>query len=449
MVQIPMMRPWMTAACRPILPIALLLIAGIPFSIHDACGQDEPDSASDSNPKPVKIAGTFEAIRQFEVSADNEHLTALKIERVLPFGSKVTKAQGLIWFETQSLDDKLRTAETDLQLAKLDLESDEFAHQQFLKQQTLDKAKAKRTRDIAQQEYDNYQKVDRERQIKQAKFSLEASEFSLESATEEFRQLEQMYKEDDLTEESEEIVLRRAKRAMKTAAFALERAKIQFERTTQQTVPRGDASQEESLARAMLEYEKSMRTMAIDKQTRELKLQQSRDKLEDQAETLQELRAERKKVVLKSDIDGIFLYGKLTRSKLPAKPVELSKGGTVSGSQIIGTVVDPTRLQIRVDLPEERYSLVRKGVGCKVVPKGMPNVRLDGQVKSVSLVPYTNGKYDCVVTLRGSEVDELVPTMTCDLLFDDPDAALAAQESTDAGASDTETASKADKKKSE
>lgn len=109
MVQIPMMRPWMTAAGRPILPIALLLIAGLPFGIPDACGQDEPGSASDSKPKPVKIPGTFEAIRQFEVSADNEHLTDLKIERVLPFGSKVTKAQGLIWFKTETLDDKLQS----------------------------------------------------------------------------------------------------------------------------------------------------------------------------------------------------------------------------------------------------------------------------------------------------------------------------------------------------
>lgn len=413
-----MSRPWMPAVFRTVFPIALLLIACMPVCAVD----DEPASASDTQPKPIKVTGTFEAIRNHEVTAGNDHLTELKIQRVLPFGAKIAKGQALIWFETDKLDDRINDAETDLKLARLALQADELSHQQFLKQQALDKAKAKRTRDSAQQSFDNYQKIDRERTIKQAKFSLKSSEFSLESATEEFRQLLQMYKEDDLTEESEEIVLRRAKHSMESAAFSLERTKIQTERTIKQSIPRSDASQQDTLARAMINYDTSTRSMANDRQKRELELDRKKSKFKKQSKTFAEMRAERQQVVLKSPIDGIFLYGQLTRGKLPAKPVSLKQGGSAAANQVLATVVDPSRLQVRVDLPEERFSVITKGVKCKVIPKGMPNVQFEGVVKSVSAVPFTNGKFDCIVSVRGKQLADVMPAMSCELLFVNPDA---------------------------
>ncbi|WP_182870957.1 HlyD family efflux transporter periplasmic adaptor subunit [Rhodopirellula sp. JC639] len=407
------------ALCRPTLPLAFLLCVLVPGG--DAAEEKDEKAAADAVAQPIKIDGTFEAIRQIEVTPGNEQLTQLVIQRIVPHGSKVTKEQSLVWFEAEPLDDKIRGAESDLAIARLDLKADEFAHEQFLKQQALDKAKTRRTRDLAQQAYDNYQRTDRERTIKQAAFSLASSEFSLESATEEYRQLEQMYKEDDLTEESEEIVLRRAKRAMENAEFALERAKIQHDRTIKQSVPRSDAEQEEALSRANIEYEKSMHAMTIDKQKRDLELERKRVKLEDQAEKFEEMRAERKNVVLKSEIDGIFVYGVITRAKLPAKPIEWKKDSTVTGKQVIGTVVDPSKLRVRVELPEDQLKVVQVGDRCKVVPKGVSDTEIDGVVKSISIVPFAAGKYDCIVTVRGKLPAEVLPAMTCELLFDAPE----------------------------
>ncbi|WP_259631455.1 HlyD family efflux transporter periplasmic adaptor subunit [Stieleria sedimenti] len=412
-----MMRSWRPAACRPMFLFVLLLTVSIPAGYAEDTAADTAASSDDTADATVKLDGTFEAIRQFEVTADNEHLTDLVIERIVPSGTNVTDGQTLVWFETEPLDDKIRSAESDLAIARLELKSDEFANEQFLKQQSLDKAKARRTRDEAQQNYDNYQRVDRERAIKQAKFSLESSQFALESATEEYRQLEQMYKEDDLTEESEEIVLRRAKRAMESAQFSLDRAQLQHDRTIKQSIPRDDANQEEALARAVIEYEKTLHAMGIDKQKRELELQRKRIKLEQQAEKFDEMRAERKKVVLKSGLDGIFVYGTVTRAKLPAKPVELKKDTSVSGKQVIGTVLDPAKLQVRVELPEAQLKAVHVGDRCKIVPKGIADSELDGVVKSIGIVPLTAGKYDCIVSLRGKALADVLPAMTCELQF--------------------------------
>lgn len=390
-----------------------ILLAGTVICRAD----DSPESPSDAESTVVKIPGVFEAVTAFDVTADNEHLTDLTIERVVPHGTVVKKGQALVWFKTEAMSEKLKEAEIDLELAKLTLEADKFAFKQDAKSRELDKELAKRTRDAAQQEFDNYQKVDRERQIKQANFSLESSKFSLESATEEYKQLEKMYKLDDLTEESEKIVLRRAQRSMDSAAFSLEGRKISTERTIDQTIPRTDKEQEDKLARAVMAFEKSNLDLTIAEKKAALEMQQKQTKFDKQAKDVEEMREERNKVVLKSEGDGIFVHGKLTRGKLGAKPVALKSDDKATGKQILGVVADPSKLQVRVDLPEDKLSVVTEGLTCQIVPTSLPDVTIKGVVESVGDVPFASGKFDCVVTITGKLPAEIVPGMGCELQF--------------------------------
>ncbi|MEO1524063.1 MAG: HlyD family efflux transporter periplasmic adaptor subunit [Planctomycetota bacterium] len=389
------------------------------LGLTTAFAQDSPKSDdAESEPKVVKIPGVFEAVATYEVTADNEHLTDLVIERIVPHGTMVKKGQSLVWFETEAMSDKLKAAEIELELAKLAHEADTFAFEQAAKERELDKAAAKRARDAAQQEFDNYQKVDRERQIKQANFSLESSKYSLENAKEEYGQLEKMYKEDDLTEESEMIVLRRAKRSVDSAKFSLEGREISTERTIKQAIPLADKDQEDKLARALMTFEKSNLDLTIGEKKAELEMQQKQTKFDKQLKDIEEMREERKRVVLKAENDGIFIHGPLNRGKLGPKPSELEEGDKASGKQVLGVVADPSTLQIRVDLAEDKLALVREGTSCMIVPKSMPERTIEGAVKSVSSIPFASGKFDCVVTISGTVPPELVPTMSCELVFE-------------------------------
>ena len=165
---------------------------------------DEPASASDekSKTKTVKISGVFEAINSLEISPDTEHITSLEIKRIVPHGTKIGAGKNVVLFETEEIDKQIKEAGTELRLAKLTLEDDEYAYTQFLETQKLDKEAAELARKRAQQDYDNFVQVDRDRQIKTAEFNLKSSQSSLDNAKEELEQLEQMYKEDELTEES-------------------------------------------------------------------------------------------------------------------------------------------------------------------------------------------------------------------------------------------------------
>ncbi|MCP4784202.1 MAG: hypothetical protein GY878_11665 [Fuerstiella sp.] len=174
---------------------------------------EDASEAKTTKPDTLKIGGVFEAIATAEVKYNTEHLKSFVITRLVPHGTTVKKGQNVVWFDSEHLDKELRQAETDLRLSKLSLDDDEFGYKQFLETQRLEREAAERRKRKAQQDYDNFVKVDRQRQLKTAEFNLKSSTASLANAMEELKQLEQMYKEDDLTEESEEIVLKRASAA--------------------------------------------------------------------------------------------------------------------------------------------------------------------------------------------------------------------------------------------
>ena len=304
-----------------------------------------------------------------------------------------------------------------MKLSKLTLRDDEFAYKQFLETQRLDTEAAERAKKKAQQDYDNFVKVDRQRQLKSAEFSLKSSAASLENAKEELKQLEQMYKEDDLTEESEEIVLKRAKQAVEFAEHRLEGTKIQTERTIHQTIPQSDAEQDAALSRARLTYHKAMRELASARSRRDIEMAQKRKRFAEEEKKVRETQDERKQIVLKAPHDGIVLHGKLTRGKLAAKQSTLKAGAKVAKDQVIATIVVPDRLRVRIDLPEDKLQTVVAGAKCQVKPNAFGDVMLKATVKSVSQVAFAGTNFDCVATFRNDKEIKILPTMTCDVEF--------------------------------
>jgi HlyD family secretion protein len=404
--------------------LAGCLVLGLffPFSVANSA-EEEPASASDTVPKSTKISGVFEAIHAHEISASTEQLETFEISRIVAHGTSVRKGQNLVWFETEDIDKKVKNAEIDLRLAKLALEDEEFAYKQFLETQTLDREAAEQARSYAKQDYDNFIQVDREREILGAEFNLKMSRYSLEGVMEELAQLEQMYNEDDLTEASEEIVLKRAKQAVESTQFRLEGTEIASNRTVKQTVPRSEAQNKEKLAKAELAYSKAIRDLNSNQLRREIELNRKRDSFKEQDEKLAELKEERKKVVLTSPIDGIVFHGQLMRGKLGEKPSELKPASKVTSQQVVVTVVDPSKLQIRVDLDEKNLPNVSVRGKCKVTVPALADFETTGIVKSVSSVPYAGTKYDCVVTFsKKKDQPAILPTMTCELEFVEEDA---------------------------
>src|SRR5206468_2329789 len=91
---------------------------------------------------------------------------------------------------------------------------------------------------IAEEDYDYFQNTGRAQREKSARFNLKSAQQRLDNAKEELSQLEKMYKADDLTEETEEIVLKRQKFAVEAADYSLETSKQMADQSLNTTIPR-------------------------------------------------------------------------------------------------------------------------------------------------------------------------------------------------------------------
>ncbi|TWU16605.1 HlyD family efflux transporter periplasmic adaptor subunit [Allorhodopirellula heiligendammensis] len=374
--------------------------------------KDEP-----KEPEVLKVEGVFEAVQAWELIHDLDQIQTLEIEKILPHGTVVTKGQTVVWFDAESIDKKIATAEIELKLAELAAADDQFSYDQFLETQKLDRDAAERARHQARQNYDNYVKVDREQTIANAKFSLKNSQYYLENAQEELTQLTQMYEEDDLTEESEEIVMKRAKQAVESAEFNLENAKVRTSRIMDQTVPQRDKTEEADLAKAEMAYQKAIHELTSSKQQRDLKRKQAATELAEKSENFETLLQQRKEIVMKSPGDGIVMHGELTRGALGAKPSSIEAGSKISQDQVIATIVNPDRLRVRLELSETQLAQVVPDAKCVVKPNSLPDTAFNGIVARTDKVPFAAKKFDAEVKLKGKIDDSIVPTMTCSVEF--------------------------------
>lgn len=379
---------------------------------------DEARQDRDSRQRMPEVRGVLEAVRSFEVMPKADHLGALKVSRLLPHGTFVSESEPLVWLEGDDVDRKIKAAEIALQLAKLAVEEAEFANEQANARDVIERNKAERALAQARQAYQNFVGIDRERQLEAAQFDLVKSRASLENVTEELEQLQQMYQEDDLTEESEEIVLKRAKQAVEDAKFRLKGVEIASDRVVKQTVPNAEADQQDTLAYAELAYIKTLEELAFAQRRRAIELKKARHAVVEGEGKLAELQSDMERLILRAPSAGIMLHGKLTRGRLGDKPSKLDVGSAVAANQVVLTVVDPRHLRVRVDLDEKQLASVEVGDRCKVSINGSPDAQVGGEVVSVSVVPYAEAKYDCVVKLVGVEQsDGLQPLMTCCLTF--------------------------------
>jgi hypothetical protein len=397
---------------------SLILVASITAPIT-AMAADEPDSASDSGTASIKLSGVIEAVNAYEVSADTEQIESFTIERLVPHGTNIKAGQNIVWFDSEPITEKMKAAEIEMRLATIAMEEQEFNHKQFVASQKLERSAAERAWKSAQQSYNNFVKVDRERTIKTQENSLKGSLASLENTKEELEQLQQMYDADELTEESEEIVLKRAKRAVESAEFRHQNAVIASDRAIKQTLPRTIAEQDATFTRAEHAHAKAVRDIAVASTRGQIEISKKREAHIKAQKKHEELKAERKKVALTSSIAGIVVHGKLTRGKLSDKPSPLKKGSTVTGNQVIATVLNPGKLQVRLDLDQQKLPVVKPGAKCTIQVPGLAGFKANGTVKSVSAIPYAGSKYDCVVSFSAGK-QNLPPMMACDVIFEQP-----------------------------
>jgi len=381
-----------------------------------------PKSATHTVQKePLKIEvaldGVFEAQEMSEISLDLDVWTMLTVVSAVEHGTRVKQGDLLVSLEREKIDRAISDLRAEHETSDLALK---LAEQQLLtleKTTPMNLAEGERSQKEVHEDLDYYFKVSRPMALESAEFSLKWSQENFAYQQEELRQLEKMYQADDLTEETEEIILRRARNDLARAKFSLKQSKIYHDRTVKVLMPRDDVAVKEAAQRVGLLWNETKVALPLTlKQQRlaleKLKLQRARSE-----ENLKKLLADRAAMTVNAPMAGVVYYGKCVQGRFSGSPSgssSLRAGVNLMPKQVLMTIVKPRPMAVLTNVVESQLHQVRAGIKGTAVPTGYPDVKLTAIVERVASIPTGSGSFDSRITVALDEKAEtLMPGMTC------------------------------------
>lgn len=419
-----------------LMAMLVLVSAPVVFAQETEKSSDEnpaADSKAESKPvddkekkKPekeeLKLSGVFVSEEVTEIILRPESWTSLKVKEAVAHGSQVAEGDVLIEFDREEIERKIEDLRRSQYAAGLSLklaqEEIEFAEKTY----PLDRKILERTREHAKDDLKYYLEVTLPNSKESAERSLQNSKYRLEYIQEELNQLEKMYKEDDLTEETEEIILLRARRDVEEMKQSLERTEERTERTLKVDLPRQKIQTVETTEKTLLETEKNLATQEINKLRKQHDLEQQQIAYDRAAENLEDLVKDLNLMTVKSPSAGFVYYGQDTRGKwaqVSTLDKQLRAGGSVTPNQVVMTIVNPKPISLLIDVPEDKLKDLAVGTEGHVTPKAFPDLKIPAKVASISFIPISPGTFDGKVTLAFEErPDRLMPGMEAQFIID-------------------------------
>ncbi|HZN35627.1 MAG TPA: HlyD family efflux transporter periplasmic adaptor subunit [Pirellulaceae bacterium] len=394
--------------------------------------KSKDDKAKDDKPEPgkthtvargpfkleVSLPASIAAATTHEISIDPDSPLQLALREVVPHATRVTKGQTLLKFDTLKLDEEVRDLEASRALADLTLQQARRELEILTKSAPLDAELAAQAKQHADEDLNRFEKLDRTFSEKEAAFGLKSANQYLEYTQEELKQLEKMYKADDLTEETEEIILKRARNDVEQMKFYVERANFMHDRELQVELPRFLVTHRRAAAQAGLVLERTRLTqpLAIEKQKLEIQKQEFEQKKD--ADQLARLQADLKRLTVNAPAAGVVYYGHWNNGKWSGTTEigqKLRPGGQIQPYEVLLTLVEPDGVKVNAEVAEKELEHVRAGIAGHFVAKAFPKQKLPVKVESLTAAPQSEGEFGATLTFEAAPPKSLAAGMTGDV----------------------------------
>lgn len=388
--------------------------------------EDADEEAKEEGPKvltakkdnlnvKVTVTGAIGAKEAHPIVVKPKQFTTLKIKEVVEHGARVKKGDVLIAFDAEDYEKALRDRRRSVRQSEISLREAEIAHEEKSKAHPIRVAQAEAAHQQAEEDLARYYKIYQDLNNESLERSLKSSRYSLEYAQEELDQLEKMYTEDELTEETEEIVLTRQRRAVESAEFSLKRAELMFEEQKEIDNPRSEQSRKWSARLRDFSHKTAMENLAFEMEKAELSMESQRLSFEESQEKLEELEGDRELLVVRAPCDGVVFYGEQKDGKFNGATVapKLVAEKSLAGSDaVIMTVVQPAALSIAGTFEEKDLHWMKPGLGAELKPTGYPELSIKAKVTATDKLPAADGKFHVELAAK-PECDAVLVGLTC------------------------------------
>ena len=363
------------------------------------------------------LNGFFEDPEAVPFSVETEDWNEIKVVRSPVHGKTVGKGDQVITFDLERIRNKIGELKYELSIKSLNLNILSIQLKKDEEINDIELSKIERATKYNATVFDYYKTKDLPYEKKSAVQELKRYEESLSYSLEELNQLKKMYEEDDLTEETEEIIITRTQNEVNRLKFALEGAQIRNEKNLKIQIPKSELDRRDSfnLRRIALNTDKAVKPQEIKIRKLEIK------KIEEEKKHLQlkisRLEKDLNKLKAPSPIQGTIFVGTFDFGKWSGKKLfepKLKKGGILKPYEEFLTICPLNKIQAKVVIPEKKLfeiSKLNKGV---IESATHPNFKFPAKFKISENLPITPGNYSLTANIEiPKEIPPPLPGTSC------------------------------------
>ncbi len=413
-----------------LLSISVLAIcssfAGVSFA-------EAPASAPATQPAPtsvvkrgslsldIEVQGSFDPVDAFEVRLrPKAYIGEMTINAVVANGATVKKGDVLLELDPIPMKRALAAAQNEALAAEATLVRAETDAKISAQADQLAFNEQKEALKDAEDGVKWFEKVDGPQMLKMIELNTEQAKNQLDDGQDELDQLKKMYKSEELTNATADIVVKRALRQVDLSKTVYNLTKALADKGRTFNYPRTKQRVDESLESARHQFAMYEAAHIQGKVLRETGLASVRASTEAVKLKLDELTADAEKFTIRAPYDGIVGYGQVVNGVWSGADARaLKPGERISGSTILMTLFRPSRLRVALELPELKFFAVKPGQKASIQPTAFPELKYEGMCDVVPRTGGSAGNYP--LTISTGEVDvRLVPGMKAQIHMDVP-----------------------------
>ncbi|MBI1830666.1 MAG: HlyD family efflux transporter periplasmic adaptor subunit [Planctomycetes bacterium] len=343
----------------------------------------------------------------------------LTIHTIVEHGSRVKAGDVLATFDAVRLDETIDALQSEQKSLKADIKLAEEELPHVEKSAPTELAAAETAKKRADEDLKYFLDTDRVWMEKSADKYVKSAKFYVEYAEEELRQLEKMYKANDLTEDTERIILRRQKNWVEMATFYYQLAIVERDQTVKHALPNKATALREIQAKQELQLEKLRKTQGPALDQKRTHLAKQRHDFARNVDRLAKLNKDRDALTVRAPMDGIVYYGKFHLGQWTLSDSlrnRLVVHGVVNHEETIMTVVKARPTSMRVSVDEKDAHWFKPGLQGTARMAFQPDRKLSAKVASAAPVPSAPGQFAVEITLDLGDAD-FVPGMAAAVKF--------------------------------
>lgn len=372
--------------------------------------------------KPFSVTHTFPATVLPEVSMpialDAKVWTEFAIVSITDHGSSVKKGEPLVVFDAEGIDRKIADTRQSISTGTLGLAQAELDLTTLEKTVPEHLARLKRNADQAAEELAYFTETRRKASEDTAAHTLKRNEQMLASKKEELKQLLKMYEADDITEDTEEIILQQQKDAVEYAEFALRMEILDHKRTLAISLPREANALTEKRDDTALLLDKGAKDLPRSVELKKLEVAALKTSLTRNKEALSDLEKDHNLFEIKAPADGIFYYGSFEDGKWTTG--DLIKGlrpkGTAPVKKAFATFIpSAAKMTVRAFLDQATAAVSAAGAKGSATLSGRGDITIPVTLAMLGSAPNPDQTYSATFTAEWPEKPQVVAGQTLEI----------------------------------